>query len=180
MLSQFKDNEKENYDISGSYIFGDRDFDKNSATFGQITNPLGAGYYQNYARNVLNIQSYNLGHKGSYDAKKHFVQWGLSVEQVKIIDKLAQFEFRDSAGYSLPYTPSVLSIFNAQNSTANLSIYKYNGYVQDNIKLSKSKNDITLQTGVRFNYNNLNNQILISPRAQLSYKPFGKKILFIN
>ncbi|NOU38080.1 MAG: TonB-dependent receptor [Ferruginibacter sp.] len=175
MLSQFKDNEKENYDISGSYIFGDRDFDKNSATFGQITNPLGAGYYQNYARNVLNIQSYNLGHKGSYDAKKHFVQWGLSVEQVKIIDKLAQFEFRDSAGYSLPYTPSVLSIFNAQNSTANLSIYKYNGYVQDNIKLSKSKNDITLQTGVRFNYNNLNNQILISPRAQLSYKPFGKK-----
>ncbi len=175
MLSRFKDVEKENFDISAAYLFGDRDFDNASPTFGQITNPLGAGAYQNYARNLLNIDVYNLSHKGSTDIKHHFIQWGLSAEQTNITDKLAQFEFRDSAGYSLPYTPGALSIYDVQNSTADLSIQKYSGYIQDNIRLFKSKSDITLQAGARFNYNSLNQQLLLSPRAQLSYKPFGKK-----
>jgi hypothetical protein len=175
MLSRFKDSEKENYDIAGSYLFGDRDFDNSSPTFGQITNALGAGYYQNYARNELNIEVYNATHKGSYENRKHFVQWGLSAEQTKIKDKLAQFEYRDSAGYSLPYNPGTLSIYDVQNSVADLSIQKYSGFVQDNIHLLKTKSDITLQLGTRFNYNSLNNELLLSPRAQLSYKPFGKK-----
>src|SRR5204863_5251056 len=40
MVSRFEDREYENYDIAGSYLFGDRDFDRNSGTYGQITNPL--------------------------------------------------------------------------------------------------------------------------------------------
>ncbi len=175
MLSRFKDVEKENIDIIGSYTFGDRDFDNASPTFGQIVNPLGAGLYQNYARNLLNIEVYSLSHKGSYDVKNHFVQWGLSAEQTSIKDKLAEFEYRDSAGYSLPYTPGILNIYNAQNSQADLSIQKYSGYLQDNIRLSKNKADVSLQAGMRFNYNGLNKQLLLSPRVQLSYKPSGKK-----
>jgi CarboxypepD_reg-like domain/TonB-dependent Receptor Plug Domain len=175
MLSRFKDAEKENFDIAGSYLFGDRDFDNTSATFGQITNALGAGYYQNYGRNTLNIEVYNASHKGSYEVKNHFIQWGTSIEQTRLRDKLAQFEFRDSAGYSLPYTPGALAIYNVQNSSTDLSVQKYSGYIQDNIRLLKRNADITLQAGVRFNYNSLNRQTLISPRAQLSYKPYGKK-----
>ena len=175
MLSRFKDAEKENADIAGAYLFGDRDFDNSSATFGQIVNPLGAGYYQNYNRNLLNIEVYNASHKGSYEAKDNFIQWGLSAEQTNIRDKLSQFEYRDSAGYSLPYIPGTLNLYNVQNSTADLSIQKYSGYLQDNIRLSKSKTDITLQAGLRFNYNSLNQQFLLSPRAQLSLKPYWKK-----
>ncbi|MGF2411685.1 MAG: carboxypeptidase-like regulatory domain-containing protein, partial [Ferruginibacter sp.] len=55
MLSRFQNKENENFDIAGAYLFGDRDFDKTSSTFGQIVNPLGAGYYQNYGRNTLDI-----------------------------------------------------------------------------------------------------------------------------
>ena len=177
MLSRFKDAEKENADIAGAYLFGDRDFDKSSTTFGQIVNPLGAGYYQNYNRNLLNIEVYNASHKGSYEAKNNFIQWGLSAEQTNIKDKLAQFEYRDSAGYSLPYIPGTLNLYNVQNSNADLSIQKYSGYLQDNIRLSKNKTDITLQAGVRFNYNSLNQQFLLSPRAQLNFKPYWKKDL---
>ena len=175
MVSRFNNKEKENFDIGAAYLFGDRDFDNSSPTFGQITNPLGAGYYQNYARNQLNIEVYNASHKGSYDAKNNFIQWGLSAEQTNINDKLAQFEYRDSAGYSLPYVPGSLSIYNVQNSVADLSIQKYSGYVQDNIRLSKGNSDITLQAGVRFNYNSLNQEFLVSPRAQISWKPLGNK-----
>jgi hypothetical protein len=175
MLSRFKDAEKENFDIAGSYLFGDRDFDNSSPTFGQIVNPLGAGEYQNYGRNVLDIEVYNASHKGSYEAKNNFIQWGLSAENTKINDHLNQFEYRDSAGYSLPYNPGSLALYNVQNSVADLNIQKYSGYVQDNIRLGKGKRDMTLQAGMRFNYNSLNQQFLLSPRAQFSWKPEWKK-----
>ena len=174
MLSRFKDKEKENYDIAGAYLFGDRDFDNSSAAFGQIVNPLGAGYYQNYARNELNIEVWNASHKGSTEKGKHFIQWGTGIEQTKIKDKLAQFEYRDSAGFSLPNNPGPLQLYNAQNSNADLSIQKYSGYLQDNIHLSKINDDISLQAGVRFNYNSLNKEFLISPRVQASFKPKWK------
>ena len=175
MLSRFKDNEKENFDIAGAYVFGDRDFDNNSGTFGEIVNPLGAGYYQNYARNELDIEVWNAGHKGSYTKGKHFLQWGNSIEQTNIKDKLRQWEYQDSAGYSLPANPSALFLFNSQNSTADLQIQKYSGYLQDNIYLSKTKNEVILQVGARYNYNSLNKEFLISPRVQASWKPDWKK-----
>ena len=70
MVSRFDDNENESYDIIGNYLFGERDFDKSSSTFGLITNPLGAGIYQNYARNKLNIAVWNATHKGYLDLEK--------------------------------------------------------------------------------------------------------------
>ncbi len=180
MLSRFKDNEKENYDIAGAYIFGDRDFDNNSGTFGQIVDSLGKGYYQNYARNELDIEVWNAGHKGSYINGKHFFQWGNSIEQTIIKDKLRQWEYQDSAGYSLPNNPSALYLYSAQNTSANLTIQKFTGYVQDNIHLSKTKNELTLQIGARYNYNSLNKQWLVSPRVQVSYKPRWQKDVVIK
>jgi CarboxypepD_reg-like domain/TonB-dependent Receptor Plug Domain len=175
MVSKFKNKEKENFDIAGAYLFGDRDVDNNSGTFGQIVNPLGAGYYQNYARNELDIEVLNAGVKGSYANGRHFLQWGNSIEQTNIKDKLRQWEYQDSAGYSLPNNTSALHLFSAQNSTADLSIQKFSGYLQDNINLSKSKNDISLQIGARYNYNSLNKELIISPRVQASWKPRGEQ-----
>ena len=174
MVSRFQNKENENFDIAGAYLFGDRDFDNTSSTYGQIVNPLGAGYYQNYGRNELNINVYNANVKGSYTAGKHVIQFGNSIEQTNIKDKLKEWEYQDSAGYSLPYNPAQLNLFKSINSTADLSIQKYSGYIQDNMRLGKS-NNITLQAGVRYNYNSLNKEFLISPRMQLSIKPKWKK-----
>ena len=173
MLSHFENKENENFDIGSTYLFGDRNFDNTSSTYGQIVNPLGAGFYQNYGRNKLDISVWNAGIKGSIDKGKHFIQFGNSIEQTKITDKLFEWEYQDSAGYSLPVTTNNLSSF--LNSSANLTIQKYSGYVQDNINFINSKRDISLQGGVRYNYNSLNKELLISPRAQVSIKPSWKK-----
>ncbi|MBK9532460.1 MAG: TonB-dependent receptor [Chitinophagaceae bacterium] len=175
MVSRFQNKENENFDIAGSYLFGDRDFDNTSSTYGQIINPLGAGYYQNYGRNELNINVYNATGKGSYTSGKHVIQFGNSIEQTNITDRLKEWEYQDSAGYSLPYNPAQLNLFKSLNSTADLSIQKYSGYVQDNIRLGKNNNDIMLQAGVRYNYNSLNKEFLVSPRLQVSIKPNWKK-----
>ncbi len=173
MLSRFQNKEKENFDIAGAYLFGDRDFDNSSSSYGEIVNPLGAGYYQNYGRNLLNITVWNASVKGSLEKGSHFIQFGNSIEKTDINDKLYEWEYQDSAGYSLPVNTGKLSSF--LHSSADLSINKFSGYVQDNMNFKNDKRDITLQYGIRYNYNSLNKEFLISPRAQVSIKPNWKK-----
>ncbi|MEJ0102275.1 MAG: hypothetical protein WDO19_06875 [Bacteroidota bacterium] len=133
LVSRFEVKEEENRDISGAYLFGERDFDKSKATFGLIVNPLGAGINQNYGRNKLNITDWNVSHKGSFDKGKHVIQWGLSFDKTLINDKLNEWEYQDSAGYSLPYNPNYLQLNNVLKSTADLDITKLSGYLQDNL-----------------------------------------------
>lgn len=175
MASRFENDERENLDIIGAYLFGERDFDKRNATYGLIVNPLGAGVYQNWARNELNIQNWNISHKGNYDQGKHAFQWGLGFDKTSIADILNEWEFQDSAGYSLPYQPDMLRLNKVLKSNAALDINKISGYIQDNILLGDSVKSATLTIGVRFNYNSLNNELLISPRAGASWKPAGKR-----
>ncbi|MEO8823042.1 MAG: TonB-dependent receptor [Ginsengibacter sp.] len=175
MFSRYGDIENENIDITGAYLFGERNFDKTQPDFGKITNPLGAGIFQNYARNDLNIGVYTVSHKGTYKSGKHFLQWGLAFDHSVIKDHLNEWEYQDSAGYSLPFNPNQLNLSSVLKSKANLSVDKYSGYLQDNIHLSQGVNQVTLEAGVRFNYDALNNEFLISPRAQLSFKPHWKQ-----
>jgi hypothetical protein len=175
LASRFENDESENIDISGAYLFGDRDFDKSSSSFGLIVNPLGAGIYQTFARNRLNIVDYNISHKGQLNKSNHIIQWGVGYNKTQIADKLSEWEYNDSAGYSLPYNPSVLQLSKVIKSNATLNINKFNGYIQDNIVFRKGSGDYTLQGGVRFNYNDLNGEFLISPRIGASWKPGWKK-----
>ncbi len=174
MLSYFNNEEEESFDITGAYLFGERDFDRSKSTFGLIVNPLGAGVFQNFARNKLNIELLSATHKGSLEKGKHFYQWGNTVEQQKINDRLNEWEMQDSAGYTLPFNPNQLQFTKVIKSSAALSFVRLQGYVQDNIVLNDSLH-MTLQVGVRYNFNTLNNEILIQPRLQFAFAPRWKK-----
>jgi hypothetical protein len=175
LASRFENDESENVDIAGAYLFGDRNFDQSSASFGLIVNPLGAGINQNFSRNRLNIVDYNFSHKGSLLQNKNFIQWGLGYDKTLINDRLNEWEYQDSAGYSLPFDPNFLQMNKVLKSTADLDINKFSGYVQDNIAINRKGNAYTIQAGIRFNYNDLNQEFLISPRIGASWKPNGKK-----
>jgi hypothetical protein len=175
LASRFENDESENIDIAGAYLFGDRDFDRSKASYGLIVNPLGAGVFQNYARNKLNIVDYNFSHKGTLDKGRHSFIWGAGYNRTDISDKLNEWEMQDSAGYSLPYDPATLRINKVIKSTAHLSIDKLNGFIQDNIVFRRNNNAFTLQAGMRFNYNGLNKEFLVSPRMGASWKPDWKK-----
>ena len=174
LASRFENNEEENIDIGGAYLFGSRDFDKSSATYGLITNPLGAGYSQTFTRNWLNIINYNFSHKGNFDKGNHAIQWGIGYDNTRILDKLNEWEYQDSAGYSLPYNPDILVFNKVLKSNADLDVNKYSAYIQDNIIFNRSSSIITLSGGLRVNYNDLNEEVLISPRVTASIKPAWK------
>jgi hypothetical protein len=175
MFNRFKDKENENYDIAGAYLFGDRDFDNSSSTYGEIINPLGAGLYQQYARNQLDIEIWNTGIRCNFEQGKHYLQCGINAEQVNIKDRINQFEYQDSAGYSLPYQPGAMSLYNSIYQTNDLTINKLTGFIQDNVHVYNKSGDFTFQFGARFNYNGLNKEMLISPRIQTSWKPNWEK-----
>ncbi|WP_276501351.1 TonB-dependent receptor [Terrimonas pollutisoli] len=175
MASRFENDERENVDITGAYLFGQRDFDKSKPSYGLIVNPLGAGVFQNYARNRLNIENWSFAHKGNLEKGRQAYQWGITYDRTLINDKLNEWEFQDSAGYSLPYQPDMLQLSKVLKSKADLSIDKFSGYVQDNIRFGDSLNAYTLTAGVRYNYNSLNKETLISPRIGASWKPNWKR-----
>lgn len=174
MLSYFNDNEQENIDITGAYLFGERDFDPNSGTTGGIVNPLGAGVNQNYARNKLNIDVWSATHKGSLDNGRNFLQWGNTIERQIVNDHQHEWEYKDSAGYSLPNNPGQLNLYSFTNGSADFGVTRFSGYLQNNIRFQDSSG-FTLQAGVRYNYNTLNKEFLFSPRIGFSFKPASWK-----
>jgi hypothetical protein len=175
MASRFENDERENVDIQGAYLFGDRDFDQSRATYGSIVNPLGAGVFHHFARNLLNIENWNLSHKGFYETGKHVYQWGLSFDKTLIADRLNEWEFQDSAGYTIPFNPNGIQLSKVIKSSADLDIDKFSGFLQDNIRFGDSLNAYTISAGVRINYNALNEEILVSPRLTASWKPNWKR-----
>jgi hypothetical protein len=175
MLSGFSNDEKENIDIAGAYLFGQRNFDKSQPGYGMIVNPLGAGIYQNFARNKLNVDNWNFSQKGTYDKGKQVYQWGISYDRTSIADKLNEWEYQDSAGYSLPFHPNLLQLSSVLKSKADLTVNKISGYLQDNIVFGDTVHSTTLQAGLRFNYNSMNGEFLVSPRINASWKPKGQK-----
>jgi len=174
MLSRFENDESEQYDIIGAYLFGERDFDRSKPTFGLITNPLGAGVYQQFARNELNIENWSAAHRGQWNRGRHAIQWGVNLDRTRIKDKLNEWERQDSASYTLPYVPGSLPFSKVLKSTADLDVLKISGFIQDNILLRDSLH-MTLQAGLRFYYNNLNQELLLSPRLSFSWMPRNQK-----
>ena len=174
MISSFSDNESQNYDIAGDYLFGERDFDKTSTEFGKIVNPLGIGSNQNFARDNLNIHLYSFAQKGYLNKGNQYLQWGVSAELQTIQDQLHEWSYEDSVGYSLPLIPGSLDLSNVVNGNNSLHIGRFTGFLQDNISF-KNNPAFTLQAGARLNYNTFTHQFLVSPRMGVSWKPKNGK-----
>lgn len=174
LASGFQTDERETYDILGEYLLGELETDLGKSNFGQIKTYLGTGLIHNYARNYLEVNVGTLAHRGSYDAGKHYIYWGLDGTMTSISDKLYEWERRDSAGFTQPYNPDLLEMKRFYRSTADFDYARYSGFIQDNFRFNDSL-DLTISAGVRFNYSTLNNEFLVSPRVQAAYKPEWKR-----
>jgi hypothetical protein len=169
MASGFITNEYETYDLYGEYLLGVIETDLGSDNYGQTKYFLGTGIVHNFARNYLNVGTGNIGHRGSYESKKHYWQWGANVQHTAISDKLNEWERRDSAGFSQPASATTLFMAKRFKAESNFNYNIANGFIQDNVAWDSL--GITLAYGIRFNYNSLNKELLINPRAQASWKP---------
>lgn len=174
LASGFQTNEYETFDIFGQYLFGELQTDLGKSDFGQIKTYLGTGGIHDFARNYLNVNVGDVGLRGSYDLKKNFVQFGLNGTMTSINDNLHQWTRRDSAAFTQPYNPDELQMTYFFHSSANFNYMRLSGFIQDNIHFD-STDRLTATVGARFNYSDLNKELLISPRMQVAYKPTWKR-----
>ena len=178
LASGFQTNEQETYDINGEYLLGELETDLGKESFGQVKYSLGTGMIHTYARNYLKVNVGNLAHRGTYNSRLHFIQWGLDANITDISDKLNEWERRDSARFTQPYLEDRLELTRVYTSSSGFNYMRYSGFIQDNFRFNDSLG-LTVSVGLRFNYSTLNNEFLLSPRAQISYKPgWRRDIIF--
>ncbi|WP_163323618.1 TonB-dependent receptor [Draconibacterium mangrovi] len=179
IASAYHAKEKETYDIQGQYYLNQLERNMGSDEFGDSTLNLGVGTFLNHARNSLDATVYSFSHKGAYNSEKHLINWGIKFQHEKINDELNEWIYRDSAGYSIPYSDQQVKLFYTLNAKNKISSNRVTGYIQDSWSVPTENGDLYLTGGVRFNYWDFNNELLVSPRATLSYFPeWEKKMSF--
>jgi hypothetical protein len=172
LVSAFQTNEYETYDIQGEYAFYALETDLGKASFGQKKYALGTGIIHDFARNYLTANVGTVALRGSHSVNKHFFQWGADATIVHVDDQLLEWQRRDSAGFSQPYDPNAIRMAKSYRSDNELDYARASAFIQDNILLSENA---TLNLGVRGTYTSQNEEMIISPRAQFSFKPEWKK-----
>lgn len=164
-------NESERFDVLGQYFLSQLDNEIGSETFGDPKYLLGVGSYLNHARNYLNANIFNIQHRGQLLLKSHNISWGGRYQLELINDRLKEWRYLDSAGYSVPRGPSgTLDMAELIVSDIGLVNKRASGYVQDEILLNEP-NNAKLNLGVRANYWSYSKQFLVAPRLSFSLEP---------
>jgi hypothetical protein len=174
LASAFQTNEQETYDIYGEYGLFAVESDLGKTDLGQDKVSLGSGVIHKFARNYLTANVGKVAHRGSYSGGAHFLQWGIDATLVSVQDKLLEWQRRDSAGFSQPYDTGALRMAESFHANNDLNYSQASAFIQDNILLSKTL-DMALNIGLRATYSFLNNESILSPRLQYSFKPNWKR-----
>ena len=181
LASNYQSNEEENFDILGFYRLAEIETDLGSDDFGTEVAVLGVGTQQQYVRNYLFNRIYNFAHRGGYELQlegdavtSHFFQWGVKYQNEYFNDRLNEWERIDSAGFSLPVSTEALELSSVLKTENEIRSYRVHGYIQDSYTyLDEDVREIKFTAGIRANYRNVSKEFIISPRAQLLYKPLS-------
>ena len=166
LASAFKTDEEVTYDISGEYWL-------DSATEGG-QGSLGVGAYHEHARNYLDASVVAVSLKGTTQIGHNKISYGVGVRGEYITDRIAEWERRDSAGYTLPHVDQQVNmVYNLHSFYDNVTT-KYEAFVQDNYGWNALGGRFYLVAGLRFLYWTYNREALLSPRASLAFTPDSK------
>ena len=166
LASAFKTDEEVTYDISGEYWLD------NATEGGQGS--LGVGAYHEHARNYLDASVVAVSLKGTTQIGHNKISYGVGLRGEYITDRIAEWERRDSAGYTLPHVDQQVNmVYNLHSFYDNVTT-KYEAFVQDNYGWNALGGRFYLVAGLRLLYWTYNREALLSPRASLAYTPDSK------
>ncbi len=183
LASNYLGEEAETFDIQGFYRLSQIETNIGSDNAGEEIAVLGTGTQHNFARNFLYNRITNVAHRGGIEFQNendertanNFVQWGLKLQSESIDDYLNEWERLDSAGYSLPFNPEEVELFEVIQSENSINSLRYTGFLQNSYSRISEDTEIKLTGGLRSSYWSLNNEFLFSPRVQFLYKPLNSQ-----
>jgi len=168
-LSGFYTNERENFDITGEYVLS------NGNDEAEVSEALGTGLFHQHARNNLEAGVITLAHNGSWKYKENTLRWGLSGQAELIRDHISEWEWRDSAGYSLPNDGHSMELYYAMRGDSSMVSGRLQAYVQNEHKWNTESGQWILNVGGRLQWWSWNNEVLPSPRASVEWIPGWKR-----
>lgn len=161
-LSAFRTTEREAYDISGQYWL---------SQYGDEESGLGIGTYLEHARNRLNANMTNIGLAGRSRFTAHDLRYGALMKFERVNESMREWEFRDSAGYSLPHTADRLDLIYNLVSKNEESSRHIELFAQDTWRNETRAGELVLNYGIRLTHWNWNKECLFSPRATIAFIP---------
>ncbi len=183
LTSVYRSEESENFDILGYYRLSQIETSFGSDNAGEEIFVLGTGVQHLYTRNFLQSTVANIEHRGGYEiqldnnvdlTRSHFLEWSFKYQQEDIFDRINEWERLDSAGYSLNFNEDLVLVKNVLKTRNELTSSRVSGFFQNTYTFSKPDlHEIKLTAGVRASYWDLNQEVIVSPRAQLLYKPLN-------
>ena len=136
-----------------------------------------------HSRDYLNANVKSVNLMMRHRTEKHNVEGGITYRIERIRENSAEYEYRDSAGYSVPHTGQDLYMIYSLRAHNRLNGNRVETYLQDNWHFKGSQDSVptlyTLNYGVRFSHWNFNGESLFSPRVSLSITPhFNRNVTF--
>lgn len=166
-LSGFHTNELVSYDISGEYWLDQA----GTSGEGGIGGELGVGKYMEHSRNRLKATVLQAILRGRTVIKDNHLSYGALIQSERFMDRTREWEWRDSAGYSLPTGPEGVHLIYNLSSRQDLTTTRVAAYFEDAYYLITDAGQFTFNGGIRFSYWNFNKECLISPRVNIVYSP---------
>ncbi|MDA0309543.1 MAG: TonB-dependent receptor [Bacteroidetes bacterium] len=182
-VNSFRTIEEENFDVQGQYFLGEIENDLGSPNFGEVVNTTGYGTFLNHARNRMEGQVWAWGYAGEHRAKSKRLEfvglWGAEYRREHIQDRLSEWSLLDSSGYLLPFNgPADLNgmeLDEVRNTSSTLQSQRIQSYIQSRTKfLLPDSSSLLLSAGLRAHWWDYNQQLLLSPRMQLGFRPNWK------
>ena len=183
-LSGFYTHEQETYDISSEYVLSEQSPDGQKGTTqrgegvdGNVNSGsvLGTGRFHEHARNTLQAGMVTLAHTGTWKRGANALHWGVSGQMELISDRISEWEWRDSMGYSLPNEDAEMALFYALKGTTRMLSGRLQAYAQDTYRWSTDHGKVLLTAGMRLNWWSKTNEILPSPRVSVTWMPGWKQ-----
>jgi len=175
-LSGFYTNEQETFDIDTEYVLSEKQEDKEeSDTSAEKPTVLGTGHFHEHARNTLQAYMVTLAHKGQWKSGENTLQWGVSGQVEYVHDRINEWEWRDSMGYSIPNMDQEMALFYALKSLNIMPSGRIQAYAQDSYRWHTEQGEVMLTAGMRLNWWSFTNEILPSPRLSVTWMPGWKR-----
>jgi len=171
--SAFTISERETYDIEGRYIFDQAVDEEDTGGFGKIRAARGEGVDYNYARNFLRSNIYSSEFRAYLKRGKSNWEAGLRWQYDRTKDELNEYNQTDSAGYSLPNNTPNFELTDAVYSNNTVSTTRLAAYLQNTVNISSNT---SLNIGLRANHNSYTDEMLLSPRVGIVFRPSGKNL----
>ena len=198
-VSTYNTKEQEYYDILSFYALGEVSDDFETENFGDVNQLQSIGSQLDHARNNLNATINSIKATAIWRKNGNLFEFGAKYQHENIKDRINEWQVIDSAGFSLrppylqpkndepyiPFTGPIEPYINV-NATNNVDINRISGFAQWSKKSNIKENELWYNVGVRIQNWEISgvgiatdDYTVISPRAQLAYKPdWDKDMLF--